>query len=156
MEQRTLECTEFESSRSLGYLVILPLLTAPLYALYNQSEGFNILVPVVFAILPILFYLLSKFSGGEDGEIVIEDKKHLDKMVTVMVSLLPVASAITFSLVSSLEIQALGLLTTEVVEFIAGLSVVPVALLLARPYGIKAEEVIIHNTSSYLKELTGG
>lgn len=145
---------EFESLRSIGYLGVLSLLSGAVIAVYGQAEGLPPVAQAAFVILPIPIYAFCRLSEGRDGEIVIRGET-LHRELIITSSLLPAGVAVLTAPASVIGIQDLGGVVKQVVGFAAGLGMFAVALLLARPYGVKAEEVV-RDIFSSLKELTDG
>jgi hypothetical protein len=131
---------EFESRKSLLYLVFLNgAFVASVYIVrgYGAVASPRILV----AGLPVMAYLLSRFTGGGDGEVVLRGYEIADRRVMVMVGVFNLAFALTFS-----PLAYIGLFdgSTSVVDVVmqsaSVIAFIGVALLLARPYGIRIEE----------------
>jgi hypothetical protein len=131
---------EFESRKSLLYLVFLS--SAFVVSVYLVRGYAGVASPRILAAgLPVMAYLLSRFTGGSDGEVVWRGYEIADRRVMVMMGVFNLAFALTF-----FPLAYVGLFDdyTSVVDVavqsISVIALISVALLLARPYGIKIEE----------------
>ncbi len=96
---------------------------------------------IAMGALPVLAYLGSRFTGGGDGEIVFGNTV-IGKEITLMMGLIPLGGALIIG-----PLGYLGLYDEpfsrldQIIQLVFALTGAPVGLLVARPYGIKIEDV---------------
>jgi hypothetical protein len=127
---------EFGSRKSLVYMAFSSgVFVASVYFVRGYAAVAS--PEIAIAGVPVMAYLLSRFTGGGDGEVVLRGNKFADREIVIFVGLLPLSSALTL-----LPLAYIGLFEepTSVVDqfttFVSGIVAAPVTLLLARPYGI--------------------
>jgi hypothetical protein len=131
---------EFESRKSLLYMVFS---SSAFVASVYLIDGYTAVASprIIMCALPVLAYLGSRFTDGGDGEIVYSNTV-IGKEITLMMGLMPLSAALIFG-----PLGYLGLYDEpvsrpdQIIQFVFGLSGAPVILLVARPYGIKIEDV---------------
>lgn len=139
---------EFGSRKSLVYMAFSSgVFVASVYFVRGYAAVAS--PEIAIAGVPVMAYLLSRFTGGGDGEVVLRGNKFADREIVIFVGLLPLSSALTL-----LPLAYIGLFEepTSVVDqfttFVSGIVAAAVILLLARPYGIKIENVAQRLVSS--------
>jgi hypothetical protein len=139
---------EFGSRKSLVYMAFSSgVFVASVYFVRGYAAVAS--PEIAIAGVPVMAYLLSRFTGGGDGEVVLRGNKFADREIMIFVGLLPLSSALTL-----LPLAYIGLFEepTSVVDqfttFVSGIVAAAVILLLARPYGIKIENVAQRLVSS--------
>jgi hypothetical protein len=88
-------------------------------------------------------YLVSRFTDGDDGEIVLRGNKIADRRLMIVIGLMNLSLALTllpWAYVGLLE-ETARVIDQFIVGLVSGIVAVPVTLLLARPYGVKIEDV---------------
>jgi len=140
---------EFGSRKSLVYMAFSSgVFVASVYFVRGYAAVAS--PEIAIAGVPVMAYLLSRFTGGGDGEVVLRGNKFADREIMIFVGLLPLSS----SALTLLPLAYIGLFEepTSVVDqfttFVSGIVAAAVILLLARPYGIKIENVAQRLVSS--------
>jgi hypothetical protein len=139
---------EFESRKSLLYMLFSS--SAFVTSVYLAGGYAAITSPgiIIMGALPVLAYLGSRFTGGGDGEIVY-GSTVIGRAITRFMGLMPLCAALLLG-----PPEYLGLYDEpvsrpdQIIQFVFALSGAPVGLLVARPYGIKIEDVARELVSS--------